>query len=221
MKLYGSHLSMFAARVAMMLEIKGHLDAVPLENVPGGLHSDEHYALTKTGKIPFLVKDNGDVLIESQVIAEYLDNVLDGPDMCGHSADERAQISLICRLVDMYFMPALGPLLMAIIWQRPNEKAIENSVNKAIPEALDYLEHYLGGDGYAVGDNWTLADCAIIGTLYSFLNLMSDFGVGDFGDRPKLKAWWHTVKDKPETVTCLDRAAKVVQAMMAARAADK
>jgi len=217
MKLYGTHLSPFFERIFIALDIKNAADQLEIGMPKGGIHSDAHYADNPMGKIPYLKLEDGTLIIEGQVIAEYLDAVLDGPKVFPEDPLLRARANVICRLYDLAVIPAFGPILMAMIWDKKNETAIENAVSTAIPKALDDLERHMSGDIYAVGDSWSIADAALIPMLFQIKAFMSHFGIKDVGDRPKLKAWAETVTADPIGQASLARAGAVLEKIMAAR----
>jgi glutathione S-transferase len=79
MKLTYSPASPFARKVriaAIELGLIDKIEFVPTTAVPGQ-PNDEYTRITPLKKLPVLILDNGDVLLDSYVIAEYLDE-LDG-----------------------------------------------------------------------------------------------------------------------------------------------
>ena len=51
--------------------------------------------------------------------------------------------------------------------------------------------------GFACGANFTLADCALVPTMFFVTNLMPVFGVIPLDGHPKLAAWWTHVQTRP------------------------
>jgi glutathione S-transferase len=200
MKLFGVNLSPFYERVIIGLELKGAGDKVEIGGMPHGFGTPEIMAASPTGKIPYLVKADGDALIEGQVILEYVNTVLDGADLMPAGADAAANAKLLARIYDMYIIPAIGPMLLALIFQRRDDAAIENSLKEALPKALDLLNTCMTKVGTrAVGDEWSIADAALIPMVFQLDVLVSQFGYQGFGDRPNINKWWDSVKDT-ETV---------------------
>ncbi len=200
MQLFGVNLSPFYERVIIGLELKGASDKVEIGGMPHGFGTPEILAASPTGKIPYLMRDNGKALIEGQVILEYLDGVLSGPDLVPHDADAAANAKLLARIYDMYIIPAIGPMLLALFFQRRDDTAIENSLKDALPKALDLLNTCMSEVGTrAVGDTWSVADAALIPMVFQLDVLVSQFGYKGFGDRANINKWWDSVKDT-ETV---------------------
>ena len=109
MKLYGAIASPYVARVMMFAQIKG-ID-LPLEETPGGgPRSEEYLALTPIGRMPTLDVD-GQIIAESEVICEYLEEVY--PEQPGLPADamDRAISRMVSRIVDLYIAPHVSPMV--------------------------------------------------------------------------------------------------------------
>ena len=218
MKLFGAHLSPFYERAVIVLDIKGALDKVRLEMPPGGLGSTDHLAHTPTGKIPYLMLDDGTVLIEGQVIAEYFDRVFDGPSLTPEHPVEAAKAHMAARLYDLYVVRAFSPVLMAEVFGRRDEAAIDDAVKTAIPKALDELEHFLpGGCSRAVGDRWTIADAALIPFLFQYDTFVKGYGVDAFAGRPKLAAWAEAVGKTDIAARALERMGRTLAMLKASR----
>jgi len=213
MQLCGSSLSPFHERIVIGLDLKG--GESPIENV-GLLHgfkTPEHLALSPTGKIPYLVKDDGSTLIEGQVILEYMDAITDGHDLVSVDPAVAAQQKLIARVYDLYIIRAMGPVIGALIFQQKDEAAIEKAMTEELPAALDLLDKCLEGAGTrAVGDEWSIADCVLIPMLFQLDTFMSKFGYQGLGERANLNRWWDSIKD---TDTVKDSHARMLAGLQA------
>lgn len=195
MKLCGVNVSPYYERVVVLLDMKGALDQIELADVPGGFKSEEHLQLHPMGKVPFLIKDDGDSLTESQVIAEYLDYKLEGPAMVPDDLEAATQARLIARILDLYYAEAVRPMGRVAFGGEASDEELAKARDVDIPAAFDHLEKYMGTGTRAVGDTWTIADAALISHLYWYGALMPRFGLKGFGDHPKLEAYWNNVKD--------------------------
>lgn len=195
MHLCGEHVSPYFERVVILLDMKGAMDQLKIGGVPGGFKSEEHFKNHPMGKIPFLIRDDGSSITESQVIAEYLDRVLDGPRLTPENYDDATDARLIARVLDLYYADAIRPMGRVAFGGEASEEELAKARDEDIPKAFDYLEKYLGGGKRAIGDEWTIADAALISHLYWHGALMPRFGVDGFMGRPKLAAYWDAVKD--------------------------
>jgi glutathione S-transferase len=107
---------------------------------------------------------------------------------------------LLSRICDFYLVMAMVPLfnLSARSRRHWTPEAIEAATGK-VAEALDYLEAYIGEDGYAVGAALSQADGAITPQLV----LASEWIPGLFGTpdplpaRKKLSAYWAAIQRDP------------------------
>jgi glutathione S-transferase len=77
-------------------------------------------------------------------------------------------------------------------------EVVEAATGK-VAEALDYLEHYIGEDGYAVGAALSQADGAIAPQLVLAGEwIPALFGTPDpLAARPKLSAYWAAIQTDP------------------------
>ncbi|MFC4347514.1 glutathione S-transferase family protein [Kordiimonas lipolytica] len=205
MQLCGHSVSPYFERVVIALDMKGALDQVELAGVPGGFKSDEHFSLHPMGKIPFLIKDDGTSITEGQVIAEYLDRVLDGPDLTPHDFEQATQGRLIARILDLYYAEAVRPYGRLAFGGEATDAEVEKAKTQDIPAAFTYLEKYMGEGLFAVGDSWTLADAALISHLYWYGALKVRFGLEGYGRWPKLDTYWNHVKDTDIVTRSFDR----------------
>lgn len=196
MKLYGVHLSPYFERAYLVLEHKNALDKVEMAGLPtGGIKSKHHLEVNPAGQIPYLIKDDGTTLPEGQLIAEYFDTMFDGPALISNDNDAATQEKLICRLVDFHMFNAMRPCLQSSVWGRHDEEAVKEAVEVLIPRALDVMENYLSDSLRAAGDDWTMADFALIPAMFHFTTFLPEFGIDGLGDRPKLNAWWENTRD--------------------------
>ena len=122
MKLYGALASPYVARVVLLARAKA-LDLVPAMPA-GGIKSPAYLALNPFGKMPTLDHD-GQALIESQVICEYLEDLHPAPALMPADPLGRARVRTLCRVLDLYVAPESGVLFRQINpatrrrWRRP------------------------------------------------------------------------------------------------------
>jgi glutathione S-transferase len=185
-KLYSSWLSPFAGRCRMQIYAKGI--AAEILDLPGNPKPAVVYALNPIGKVPTLEHD-GVVVVESEVIAEYLEEIHPEPSLLPASAVDRARVRTLARVADLY-VTAPAFTLFAQVDPRSRDEAAVRAALDRIEKGLGYLEHFLAGDPYAVGDRLTLADCALVPHLGFSTLLRSLFAEDDACARhPKLAAY--------------------------------
>jgi glutathione S-transferase len=105
-ELYHHGSSVCAAKVRLALaekqiEWKGHY----IDILKGDQFSPEYMKLNPKAVVPTLV-DDGNVIRESTVICEYLDEVFPGPSLKPASAAQRAEMRLWTKAVDEDIHPA-------------------------------------------------------------------------------------------------------------------
>ena len=213
MKLYGIHLSPFVMRPLLVARAKGH--DLPLDMVEGGIKSDAFLSLSPMAKMPVL-HDGDFVLPESQVIAEYLDSVLDGPRTISADPKVAARERLLCRLADVYIVPELGGLFNA----REKPEGLAPALMK-VELGMGYIEHFRhAGDVYAVGDRFSIADAALIPLFFFFDAFGANLPTAELiAARPGLAAWWAHAKASDLGARAVAEQGAGLKAMMAQRAA--
>jgi glutathione S-transferase len=201
MKLHQTFLSPFPTRVRLVLYAKG-LDIPFVE--PSGIHDGsgkgDYLKINPLGRVPTLELDDGRTLPESEVICEYLEDAYPTPTLRPADPWARAQVRLIARLCDFYLVMAMVPLFNAAGRRRKSwDMAKIDAALAEVKKSLDYLEHYIGTEGYAVGKALTQAD----GALAPQLLLAFEWAPRLF-DRPspqerlpKLSAYWKAIARDP------------------------
>ena len=201
MKLHQTFLSPFPTRVRLVLYAKG-IDIPFVE--PSGIHDGsakgDYLKINPLGRVPTLELDDGRTLPESEVICEYLEDAYPTPTLRPADPWDRAQVRLISRLCDFYLVMAMVPLFNASAMPRKGWNVARLDAALAeVKKSLDYLEHYIGTDGYAVGKSLTQAD----GALAPQLMLAFEWAPKLF-DRPnpqstlpKLSAYWTAIQRDP------------------------
>jgi glutathione S-transferase len=198
MKLYGSLVSPYVARVVLAARAKG-LDLAPEAPPGGGIKSPEYLALNPMGKMPVL-EDGGKYVSESAVILEYLEDSHPQKPLMPAAPFDRAQVRLIARIVDLYIATQSGPFFRNMNPAARNEAEVEGA-KKALAKAIADLEHFVSAGGpYLTGKSLTLADCTVLPTMLMTSGIVAGFGVKDlFEGLPKLSAWWQYVQADPFT----------------------
>lgn len=194
MKLCGHSVSPYVERILIALEMKGKGGAVPLADVAGGFKSEEHFSHHPLGKIPFLLLEDGTSLSESQSIVEYLDAVVGGDSITPEDPMTAAKANRIVRVLDIYYTNAISPMGKVAFGGTATEEELADARERALPEALKYLDACIEGEQFAVGDRWSHADAAIMSQLYWFEQLMPRFGVPGLESYSKLDAYWENAK---------------------------
>ncbi len=154
---------------------------VDLEN-----KSEEFLAASPTGKVPVVVVD-GDSLHESNVVNEYLDEVLDGPHLMPEDAKERARARIWMLSADSDFYPAV--FVASVGRERGLSEERVSEAREKLKATLAQLEERLGGGReYLAGTGFSLADVAHAGNFVR-LRQLEEEGALALSEYPNVAAW--------------------------------
>jgi len=180
MKLYTAGLSAYSARVRMQIYAKGIKDII--------FELPEHWGMPKfrerfpIGRVPVLDID-GDLIPESEVIAEYLEEIHPEPSLLGITPRKTAHIRTLARLSDIYIINntfMLGRLTGALGRQTPaaaRDNSITDQLAGEVVRNLKALDKFIGTDGFACCGRVTLADCALVPGLFMVETILPAVGV--------------------------------------------
>ena len=160
--------------------------------------SPEFLKLNPYGKIPVLVEE-GQVLFESCIINEYLDEKYPNPPLMPKDAYLRGRGRVLVDYALNYAHEpywALRGEMRKLVVER-NSTGIENSRNR-LRELLVYLENALGEREYFLGE-LSLADIAI---APRFLRAET-YGALPAPTLPRLSAWLERLKQRPSVKAIL------------------
>jgi glutathione S-transferase len=143
------------------------------------------------GKVPTLILDNGDCLIDSPVIVEYLDSLHSGAKIVPTSGNARWKALRLQALADGILDAGVLRLMETRRPANEQSKAWIEKQRTVIARSLDWLESHAAelDDAMTIG-NLTVA---IAGDYLDFR-----FGADDWReDRPKLAAWQKRFAARP------------------------
>lgn len=195
MKLYNMNLSNFASKCRIAIYEKNA--PVEIAPIPGGdLKSPEYLKIYPMGKTPSL-DAGGQVIGESEVINEYLEEKFPNPPLLPKDPEARARVRALARFHDLYLEPPLRAMFPQVTAKEKDARLIAEKTAE-VKARLDQLEATLGGGPYALGSAFTLADCALAPTMF-FANLMLPMlgSASPLDGRPRLAAWWAKVQERP------------------------
>jgi glutathione S-transferase len=126
MKLSFSPASPFARKVriaAIELGLIDQIEFIPAATVPGQPNDDYMRQVNPLKKLPALILDNGEVIVDSYVIAEYLDDLAGGGKLIPSSGPERWRVrsdhSLLQGMLDSMLLCRYEKLVrpQPLFWQ--------------------------------------------------------------------------------------------------------
>jgi glutathione S-transferase len=181
-KLYSWDLSPYSARVRMQIYAKG-LNHIAME-APPTYGTAKFYKDHPIGRIPLLEID-GEAMPESEVIAEYLEEIYPEPSLLGATPRENAHIRTLARIGDVYLMN--NTFMLAVQTRVLAAKTPVTTGNEGIIALLGgqlasntkALDRMIGRDGFACLGRITLADCALVPALFFLENVLPGTGLAD------------------------------------------
>ncbi|WP_149088571.1 maleylacetoacetate isomerase [Pseudomonas prosekii] len=172
MQLYTYYRSTSSYRVRIALALKGlDYQALPVNLIAasGGEHRQAPYlALNPQGRVPALRTDDGQLLIQSPAIIEYLDErypqvPLLSKDLAAR-AHERGVAALIgCDVHPLHNVSVLNKLRQL----GHDETQVAEWIGHWISQGLAAVEQLIGDAGFCFGDEPGMADVYLIPQLYA------------------------------------------------------
>jgi glutathione S-transferase len=170
MKFYDCGTAPSPRRVRMFMAEKGiTLDTVEVDLAKGEQLTDAFSAINPHCTVPALELDDGTVLLDSNSISLYLDEVFPGPRLTGETPKERAVIAMWQRDLDLNGLGAVAECFRNSAKGLRN-RALTGPVDYAqIPELAERgrlrvrqffadLDRRLGESQFIAGDHFTVAD---------------------------------------------------------------
>lgn len=198
LELFGHPFSSYTQKVLIAL----YADGTPFEyrildqdHPQNFVELKRHWAF---GKFPLLV-DDGEPLIESTPIIDYLYAHYRGPNAWIPAGEMEQRVRFLDRYFDLYVMTPMQKIVADKL--RPEESRDPYGVETArrdLRTAYDWIEGQLG-DPWAVGDLFTLADCAAAPALF-YADWVEPIGDG----RPQLCAYRANLLAHPAVARCVE-----------------
>ncbi|WP_028241336.1 maleylacetoacetate isomerase [Stutzerimonas azotifigens] len=170
MELYTYYRSTSSYRVRIALALKGLAhDAVPVNLVrDGGEHRKPEYrALNPQGRVPTLRTDEGELIIQSPAILEYLEERYPEPPLLPRDLLARARHRAVAALIGC----DIHPLHNAAVLNRLRalelpEAEVMDWIGHWVGQGLAAVEALIGDDGFCFGE-LGLADLYLLPQLYA------------------------------------------------------
>lgn len=151
------------------------------------------------GKFPVLV-DDGEVIPEATCIIEHLQARHPGTNIWIPAGEEGRRVRLLDRFFDLHIQGNMQPSVNHAIWPDGEGLAAARG-REALDVAYDWLEANLTEDGWAVGDLFSLADCAAAPALF-YADWVRPIGEG----RPRLAAYRRRLLAHPAVSRAVEEA---------------
>ncbi|KKD01361.1 glutathione S-transferase family protein [Photobacterium halotolerans] len=196
MILHGASISPFVRKIMLALSYKGlNYDLQPLNPY---LEKELAHKRHPMGKVPVLEHDNLTV-IDSTVIAHYLDDIYPVPPLYPGDAGERAKI----RWLEEYADTRLSALLAGVLFYQKilrgqilekdiDQEAIDDCMQHHLPPVLNYLEEQVPAGGY-ITTRFSMAEI----TLWSIFRSGWMAGLRLKPHYPKLAVYLEGIEQEP------------------------
>ena len=198
MKLYSWDLSPYSARVRMQIYAKS-LTNIAIEK-PRTYGTPKFNQDNPIGRLP-LLEVNGEAMPESNVIAEYLEEIYPQPSLLGSTPRENAHIRTLARIGDIYlmnntFMLAVQTrVLGADVPVTTGNEAIVAQLGTQLSSSAKALDRMVGRDGFACLGRITLADCALVPALFLLEIVLPGSGLENpIGANANVAAYWAAIQ---------------------------
>ncbi len=167
MKLYSYFRSSAAYRVRIALNFKGiAYETVPVHLVKDGGHNrrPEFRAINPQMRIPTLELSNGEILIQSLAIIEYLEEVQPEPPLLPKDPIARAKVRELADIIacDIHPLNNTSPLRYLKREMHQEQSAIDAWYHHWVTEGFEALEALVEPAPYACGKEVTLADVCLV-----------------------------------------------------------
>ena len=167
MKLYSYFRSSAAYRARIALNLKGlpyDMESIHLTRGGGRQHSPEYRAINPQQRVPALRLDNGEVLIQSLAIIEYLDEIHPEPPLLPADPIARAHVRAVAQAIacDIHPLNNTSPLFYLKNELKHDQAQINVWYAHWVTVGFEAVEALLRPGPYAFGDHVTLADVCLV-----------------------------------------------------------
>ena len=185
MKLYSSPVAPSPRKVLIFIAEKG-IENIEVENLDIGKlehKTPEYKKIAPNSRIPALVLDDGQVILETTAICRYLECLYPEPNLFGDNPMEVAEIEMWYSRVSFELML---PLMHGFRHTHPHMSALENQNNEfglaqrelAI-KSLGYYEDVIGEKEFIACDKFSYADIQTVSSL-QFLVRLNKIDINDY-----------------------------------------
>ena len=185
MKIYSSPVAPSPKKVLVFISEKGIKD-IEVENLDIGKmehKTDKYKKIAPNSRIPALVLDNGDVILETTAICRYLECLHPNPNMFGESPEEIAQIEMWYSRISFELMM---PLMHGFRHTHPHMSALENQNNdfglaqrELAVKSLHYFDKIMLNKEFIACDRFSYADIQAAVSL-QFLVRLNRIDINDY-----------------------------------------
>ncbi len=174
MKLYTGDLSPYSAKVRMQIYAMGIEDDIKFD-LPVQFMMGKMSEVSPIGRIPVLETEQG-LIPESEVIAEYLDELYPDRALLGETPKLRADARVISKIADTYLMNNIF-LSLSQLNKETRVEAVLDLLLGQVQRGIGALEQHIGKGDFAVGQLLTRADCSLTPALWMCTSTIPRLGI--------------------------------------------
>ena len=185
MKIYSSPVAPSPRKVLIFIAEKG-IENIEVEDLDIGKmehKTPEYKKIVPNSRIPALVLDDGQVILETTAICRYLECLYPEPNMFGKDPMEIAQIEMWYSRVSFELML---PLMHGFRHTHPHMSALENQNNEfglaqreLAVKSLGYYEEVIKEKDFIACDRFSYADIQTVSSL-QFLVRLNKIDLNDY-----------------------------------------
>ena len=199
MKIYSSPVAPSPRKVLIFIAEKG-IENIEVEDLDIGKmehKTPEYKKIAPNSRIPALVLDDGQVILETTAICRYLECLYPVPNMFGKDPMEIAQIEMWYSRVSFELML---PLMHGFRHTHPHMSALENQNNEfglaqreLAVKSLGYYEEVIKGKDFIACDRFSYADIQTVSSLQFLVRLNKI----DLNDYKNLSTYVNNIAERP------------------------
>ena len=199
MKIYSSPVAPSPRKVLIFIAEKG-IDNIEVEDLDIGKmehKTPEYKKIAPNSRIPALVLDDGQVILETTAICRYLECLYPEPNMFGKNPMEIAQIEMWYSRISFELML---PLMHGFRHTHPHMSELENQNNefglaqrKLAVKSLGYYEEVIKEKDFIACDRFSYADIQTVSSLQFLVRLNKI----DLNDYKNLSTYVNNIAERP------------------------
>ncbi len=199
MKLYSSPVAPSPRKVLIFIAEKS-IENIDIENLDIGKmehKTPEYKEIAPNSRIPALLLDDGQVILETTAICRYLECLYPKPNLFGENPMEIAQIEMWYSRVSFELML---PLMHGFRHTHPHMSALENQNNEfglaqreLAVKSLGYYEEVIKEKDFIACDRFSYADIQTVSSLQFLVRLNKI----DLNDYKNLSTYVNNIAERP------------------------
>jgi maleylacetoacetate isomerase len=157
-------------RIALNLKgISAEQISIHLTRDGGQQHTPAYHTINPQNRVPTLILDNGDVIMQSPAIIEYLNDVHPSPPLLPSDPVARAKVRAVAAVIgcDIHPLDNLAPLQYLKRVLKQEQPAIDAWYHHWVLQGFAALETMVGDGPYCFGADVTLADVYLVPQMYN------------------------------------------------------